>query len=172
VAKIPINFDMLLTNHPFHNQIRALLSEPLKSQVVNGNWSPCCIQVSYALNRAGAPIEDASFPSPEMRRAVRLFKSGSENCIIDVFDLRGYLDSRYGPAENHKGNKEQMIAAISGRKGIIRFGVTHVDLWEGDRYHQQFRKDLPDSGAWAVTEAGAWKAPGVDTVGVFFWQVG
>ena len=172
MAKIPINFDVLLMHHPYHNQIRALLREPLKSLVIKGNWSPCCIQVSYALNRAGAPIEDASFYSPEMKRGVRLFKSGAENCIIDVFDMRGYLDGRYGKAENFKGSKEQMIAAISGRKGIIRFGTTHVDLWEGDRYHQQFRKDLPDSGAWAVTEAGAWKAPGVNTLGVFFWQAG
>lgn len=172
-AVIPINFDNFLNNHPMHNEIRNLLSDPLKASVIKNKWSPCAIQISYALNKSGATIEDAAenFRSPEMGRNVRLFKSGSENCIIDVFDLRAYLDNRYMKGENYKGSKQQMIDEIQGRRGIIRFGNTHFDVWEGDRYHQQYRTDLPDSGAWAVTEAGAWQAPDISHIGIFFWQV-
>lgn len=168
---IPIDFNLFLSKHPYHNEIRALIGEPLKGMVIKNKWSPCCIQVSYALNNAGAPIVENSYFGPEMGRKVRLFRGGEDLYIIDVFDMRAYLDGRYGEAENYKGTKQAMIDEIRGRTGIIRFGRAHVDVWEGERYHQQHRRDLPDSAAWAVSEAGAWGAPSVSQVGIFFWPV-
>ncbi|MCI0738220.1 MAG: type VI secretion system amidase effector protein Tae4 [Gemmataceae bacterium] len=170
---IPINFDLFVRNHPFHDKIYSLVGQPLKKQAKDGKWSPCAIQVSYALNNSGAPLpKSSSFITNEPpigTRKVRLFPGGGDIYIIDVYDMRAYLDGRYGEAENYRGSKDKMIEAISGRQGIIRFGRAHVDVWEGDRFHQQASPSLPGI---PVTDSGTWGAASTKQIGIFFWEVG
>lgn len=170
---VPVDFTTFVNNHPFHFQMNNLLQDPLRKQKIANKWSPCAMQISHALNTSGLPVDEINCLSPEMGRQVRYFKSGPTlNYMIDVFDIAAYLNMRYGMCLRAKGTREQMIAAISGKNGIIRFGNEHIDVWMGDHYHQQYRKDLPDPSQWVVDERGAWAAKSVPSVGIFFWDVG
>jgi len=41
------------------------------------------------------------------------------NYIFAVPDLKVYLNNQFSEAENYKGTKEEMIANIAGRIGIL-----------------------------------------------------
>jgi|SRR5690242_4847864 len=161
MANVPVNFSTLKAKHPAPNQILALIGGALKESAVKGKWETCTIQVSYALNRSGAVIENYAFEDKSLATGkVRAAKSNDDmSYIFAVPDMRVYLNNRYGLAENFKGSKQQMIAGISGRQGIIAFGHRHIDLWEGDRFH------------WQARYVDLWGFESVKMRGIFFWEV-
>ncbi len=164
---INVDFQTLLSNHPYHYQIKAMLTGPVKSIS-----PPCCVQVSYALNNSGAPIMDGKYWVPEMGRHSRFVKDAmGQRYLIEVCDMGAYLDGVYGKAENFRGSKEEMIAEISGRQGIIRFGKAHIDIWEGDRFHQEATKTMPDDWAQGKSPVIVWNRPSVKSTGIYFWEV-
>ncbi len=164
---IPINFDYFLSNHPFHYEIYSKVSGKVASY-----HPPCCIQVSYALNLSGAPIVEGDYDVPEMGRKSRFIPDDAGRLyLIEVCDMGAYLNGRYGIAENYQGTKDEMKKEIEGRKGIIRFGRAHIDVWEGDRFHQEGTGSMPDAWAKGQPPVVVWDAPSVKTVGIYFWPV-
>ncbi len=161
MANVSVNFDTLKENHPDHKTIKSLIGNPLKASVIAGNWETCAIQVSYALNRSGAVIENYAFPEPTLYKGkVKALKSNDNmNYIYGVPDMKVFLNGRYGIAENYTGNKQSMISQISGRQGIIGFGHRHIDLWEGERFH------------WQHLYLDLWQFDSVKKRGIFFWEV-
>jgi hypothetical protein len=164
---IPIDFDQLLNNHPFHYEIYSKINGKVATYS-----PPCCIQVSYALNMSGAPIVMGDYYVPEMGRKSRFIPDDGGNLyLIEVCDMGAYLN-KYGVAENYKGTKEQMKKQIEGRKGIIRFGRAHIDIWEGDRFHQENTVNMPDNWAKGQPPVVVWDRPSVKSDGIYFWEVG
>jgi hypothetical protein len=168
MAKIPVDFSKLLDNHPFHYQIYSMVDGEVAAY-----HPPCCIQVSYALNLSGAPIETGTYKVPERGRNSRFYPDKRGRLyLIEVCDFGAYLNGKYGPAENYRGTEAQMKAKIAGRKGIIRFGEAHIDLWEGDRFHQEAGPSLPDNWAKGQPPVVIWTRPSVKATGIFFWETG
>lgn len=168
MATIRANFSTLLEYHPYHYEIKSLLSGPVKSIS-----PPCCVQVSYALNHAGCPIVNQKFWVPMMGRNCRFVKDARGSLyLIEVCDMTAYLNGMYGVAENYRGSKEEMRSAIEGRQGIIAFGRAHIDLWEGDRFHQENTANMPDDWAKGSKPVVVWNRPSVKSMGIFFWEVG
>src|SRR5689334_12296940 len=56
VANIPVNFEQLKTNHPSSTTIWNQLSG-----IPEYVDETCCVQISYALNRAGSPIQNYEY---------------------------------------------------------------------------------------------------------------
>jgi hypothetical protein len=165
MANIPVNFDTLAQNHVDFHHIKALLSGDIKKNVDASNWSTCAIQISYALNHSGAVIPPESYAYKDARvfqgKVRGLTDDAGYVYIYSVVDMSVYLDKRYGVSDTYQGSKDDMVSKISGRKGIIAFGIKHVDLWMGDTFHQDglgFTEDF-------------WAAPSVKTTGIHFWEI-
>ena len=122
---VQVSFESLKSNHFSHEnfigrlrgRIAAFLAGPPPQ-------STCATQISYALNGAGAMIEAYEYESPEVagKKVRALQDDARRNYIYSVIDLKVYLNNRYGQAENYKGSKDEMIAKIRGRQGILAFG--------------------------------------------------
>src|SRR4051812_17151808 len=112
MATIPIDFDQLLTNHPYHYEIYSKIDGDVAKY-----HPPCCIQVSYALNLSGAPVMKGDYPVPEMGRTSRFFPDKSGRLyLIEVCDMGAYLTGRYGGGYNYQGSTEKMKKDIEGKK--------------------------------------------------------
>jgi Type VI secretion system (T6SS), amidase effector protein 4 len=160
-ANIPVDFEELKKHHPNSRQIGGMIGGLLQTRMTKEKWETCTVQISYALNKAGAPVLNYAYPDRRVATGkVRGTKDDSgDNYIYSVLDMKVYLDKTYGEADNYKGTVAQMKAAIKGRKGIIAFGYRHMDLWEGDQWHyQSLYLDL-----WEFAEVKKW--------GIFFWEV-
>jgi len=81
------------------------------------------------------------------------------NYIFAVPDLKVYLNNQFSEAENYKGTKEEMIAKITGRTGILALGHRHIDLWEGSKYQ------------WQDLHLDLWHFESPKKRGIFFWEV-
>lgn len=157
MANVAVNFNILRSKHPRYTAIRSLLKS-IPSYVDE----TCCVQLSYALNRSGACIENYAYWNPFYQRTVRAFQ-GTDNrfYIIEVSDMRYYLDNRYGNAENYNGTKQQIIEHIKGRRGILAFGYRHIDLWVGG--------DIDWPAGYNMDYL--WSNPSLKKQGIFFWEV-
>lgn len=146
-GKIRANFDTLRDKYPYYNALPASLQalmdglngitpamrksgQPLPPQPN----TPCCVQVSHALNSANEFI-----PGHGYRRANT--KVGSWFYILAVDELEHYLAGRYGRGDNirvnasgQKRNLDDMKTYIGGKQGILLFrnngaGV-HTEIWD------------------------------------------
>jgi hypothetical protein len=159
---IPIDFEELKKHHPNFRTIGSMVGGALGTRITKEKWETCTVQISYALNNAGAPVLNYAYPDKRVATGkVRGAKDDSgNNYIYSVLDMAVYLDNTYGKAENYKGKVSEMKKAIKDRNGIIAFGYRHMDLWEGDKWHyQSLYLDL-----WEFDEVKKW--------GIFFWEVG
>src|SRR5689334_15978333 len=162
MAKIPIDFNTFVGNHPYHYEIYKKINGPVAKF-----HPPCCIQVSYALNQSGAKIVEGDYYVPEMARKSRFIKDDKGDLyLIEVCDMGAYLN-KYGVAENYKGSKDEMKKKIEGRTGIIRFGKAHIDVWEGTRFHQEYTTSMPDNWAKGQPPVVVWDTPSVKTMGIY-----
>jgi len=157
MANVCVNFEVLQEKHPTGMEVRGRV-KGIPSYVDE----TCCVQMSYAFNHSGAPVEDYSdVHNPVAGRKVRAFPSGGRNYIFEVSDMRFYLDKRWGQAENYTGTKDAMIAKIKGRTGVLAMGHRHIDLWLGENIHRP-----------ALYRMGyLWSNESIKLRGVFFWEV-
>lgn len=124
-------------------------------------WETCCIQMSHALNKSGLKVSYSN------KQRVLRDTAGNEY-MLDVAEMRGYLDQQYGKAESLSrvdvhGSVVPRIAlqgALDERKGILAFGGRHIDLWNGSRIHGE-----------NYIEAALWEASSAISIGLFFWEV-
>jgi Type VI secretion system (T6SS), amidase effector protein 4 len=119
----------------------------------------CATQLSYALNRAGAPIlaDDLNFYAPRSyKNKVRTFSDKNELYIFSVVDMVDYLDAQYGPGRTIRagGTEGQMKAKVPPVPGFLTFGWGHIGLWTGADLTEQY------------TQIWKWAAKG----GMLFWE--
>jgi len=154
-AAVTVDFKRLVELHKSSDDIGKIVTDIPK--YVN---ETCCVQISYALNRSGGAIHEYRFPDPTLNNNhVNAFKSKDNYFyIFGVPDMKIYLNNVYGKAENYKGSKDEMIAKIQGRTGLLAFGHRHIDIWLEDHWHlQRHYYDL-------------WTFPSTQLRGCFFWE--
>ncbi|MEP6923324.1 MAG: T6SS effector amidase Tae4 family protein [Pyrinomonadaceae bacterium] len=148
MAKISVDWGVLMLNHPNYDDI----GEKVKG--IPEKWETCCIQMSYALNKAGARIKNTGGNIG--------FQQGGQNYIIGVPTMRDYLNGEYGDAENYQGGARiAKISQIVDRTGIIAFGDRHIDLWN--------KTDIQRPSDYIMS--ALWEAKSTLEKGIFFWEV-
>ena len=86
---------------------------------------------------------------------VRASKGGDDKWYIySCYDLRAYLETRFGYAKKFKGGFADVD--LSGVKGVILFGMRHSDLWDG--LEVRYNTDFTD-GTKTVSEIRVWETP-------------
>lgn len=163
---IRLNFDTLKTNYPTYRT----LPLPLKnfmSSLGPGN-TPCCIQISHALNKVGQII-----PSRSFRRLNS--KIDSYYYILAVDELEQYLSGRYGRGEEIKKtpsgkmrSTDEMKQYLNDKQGILLFRSAgaghHTELWDKTHIIQD-GKAVSGGGA-IMNESNIFGQPRV-----LFWEV-
>ncbi|MGA7236640.1 MAG: T6SS effector amidase Tae4 family protein [Bryobacteraceae bacterium] len=99
------------------------------------DYNTCCIRTSLALNSSGAPITKHfcdSLKNPYVPPKVRASR-GSDNqwYIASVYDMRVYLEARFGQPKRFKRMSKEDLAAQKTGPGILMFFAPHCDLWNG-----------------------------------------
>lgn len=159
MAAIPASFDVLSAYHPSFMDIGKYIRNLPKEET-------CGYRLSYALNNAGLAIANYAFPNKMTATGkVRARNIDGENYIYSVIDMYVYLSKQYAEPESFKardakyGNK-YMTERCGGRRGIIMFGLRHVDLWYGEDI-------APDSG---YNMGYLWSNESISRRGIFFWD--
>ena len=133
-GKIYADFDALKKNYPTYNKLPKELKD-FMTALGPGN-TPCCVQVSHALNKAGLKI-----PAQGYRR--RNSPIGSDFYILAVDELEVYLSWRFGAGEEIKHNHktlQDMRKYLNSKQGILLFrdggAGYHTELWDTDHILQ------------------------------------
>jgi len=141
IAKLRANFSTILAAYPTNDKLPKIISDYialLKTYMKAGDPepTPCCLQISYALNAAGQRI----YPFSQRRQNAPL---GGNYYIGSVDELEHYLTGRYGRTEDIKiGRTEaEMKQYLNGRQGILVFRQGpygfHTELWDTDSIKQK-----------------------------------
>jgi hypothetical protein len=173
-GKIPIDYATLRAGYPTYNRLPKHIADymaSLNKGIAEGQPknTPCCFQVSEALNNAGA--EHLVGPRSHRRPNSRL---GTNYYLGAVDELEHYLAGRYGKGEEVQlvvktaaNRTKEMKAAITGRKGIICFrnggAGAHTELWDGTDIVQN---GAPAADGAALSGAYIWGQPRI-----VFWEV-
>jgi type VI secretion system (T6SS) effector Tae4 (amidase) len=142
MPQISLDWNTLKTAYPARKTgwIKAYMDE-----LGPGN-TPCCVQMSHALNVAGADIESKSNRrhNPHLKTP-----EGSYYYLLAVDEMKWFLEENFGEGEEislGKNNKRvvkisDMMAVLNGRTGILVFSNlhygTHTELWNVDHLHQR-----------------------------------
>ncbi len=168
-GKIHTSFALLKQNYPTYNKLPPEVEKFMED--LNGgqkdHWqnTPCCVQVSHALNKAGLKI-----PKQGYRRANSLI--AGDYYILAVDELEQYLSWRYGRGEEIKHNHKtlaEMKAYLNGKQGILLFrdggAGYHTELWDNDHILQNGLDPISGGGA-VMNQANIFSKPRV-----VFWEV-
>ena len=142
MAQIPLDWDTVKTAFPRRSTgwVQAYMT-----QLGPGN-TPCCVQISHALNVAGCVIGSRS----NRRHTARLTSdAGPFNYLLAVDEMKWFLEDNFGMGEeiskDDNGRRRvsigDMKAVLRGRTGILVFSNlhygTHTELWDVDHMHQR-----------------------------------
>lgn len=128
-------FQLLRDNYPFR-PLTGDLKAFMESPGIKGG-TPCCVQISHALNKGGIKI-----PKNGFRRDNSDIPYGSGiYYILAVDELARYLTDYWGEGENvfrdangHRILPAAIKASLANRVGIIVFRDTgpgfHAELWD------------------------------------------
>jgi hypothetical protein len=137
--------------------VASLIGGNCAKNILTYDWDTCCIRLSRALNYSARPITGFSgIANPGLGKdaKVRASKGADDKYYIySCYDLKAYLDARFGYAK--KFSKSYEDADLSGVKGVIMFGMRHVDLWNGSEV--RYNTDFTD-GTKTVKEIRVWEA--------------
>lgn len=174
LGQIPVAFDVLRQNYPTYTRLPAHISRYMDA-LNAGNPpgaprnTPCCFQISEALNLAGA---EHKVPARSYRRPCA--RLGSNYYLGAVDELENHLTSRYGRGQNvheclgpnRRPTAAQMQLYLSGRTGILTFRDNgygfHTELWDGSSILQN---GAPAANGAAISAAHIWSQPRI-----IFWE--
>jgi hypothetical protein len=165
-GKIRADFDTLRNNYPTYRTLPPPLQK-FMDDLGPGN-TPCCVQVSHALNKAGRSIPPNSF-----RRANS--KIGAYYYILAVDELEQFLSGLHGRGEEIKRDSSgkmrstaEMKRYLDGMQGILLFRSAgaghHTELWD-ETHIMQDGKAVSGQGA-IMNESNIFGQPRV-----LFWEV-
>ena len=140
-------------------EVAVLVGGTVGQNITKYKWETCCIRLSRSLNLGGRPVQGfagmanpyMSGPSPKVRASKG---DGDKWYIYSCYDLRVYLESRFGRAKRY-GSFEK--SDLSAAHGIIMFAFRHVDLWNGSQV--RYNTDFTD-GTKTVQEILVWQSAG------------
>lgn len=99
------------------------------------NYNTCCVRTSLALNKSGALISKKfcdGLKNPYVPPKVRAHQGHDKLWYIaSVYDMRVYLEARFGHPKHFKRISKQDLAALKTGAGILMFFAPHCDLWNG-----------------------------------------
>src|SRR5262249_39642674 len=134
-SKIRVNFETLKGNYPTYKTLPPALQKFMDdlNKITPGN-TPCCVQISHALNRSGQLVPHSSFRRPNAN-------IDSYYYILAVDELEQYLSGRYGRGvEIKKGpsgkarSLSEMKKYLDDKQGILLFrndgAGHHTELWD------------------------------------------
>jgi hypothetical protein len=114
------------------DEVATLIGGNCGDNITKYDWDTCCIRLSRSLNYSARPVTGFSGianPGLGPTTKVRASKGGDDKWYIySCYDLRAYLETRFGYAKKFKGGFADVD--LSGVKGVILFGMRHSDLWE------------------------------------------
>lgn len=166
-GKIRADFDTLAANYPTYKTLPKDLQK-FMDDLGPGN-TPCCVQISQALNKAGRALPPKSYRRNNS-------KIGSFYYILAVDELEEYLSGTYGRGEEIKTdrsarkmrNKNEMKQYLNDRQGILLFRTAgagmHTELW--DQTHIMQDGNAPGGGGAKMSEDAIFGSPRV-----LFWEV-
>jgi hypothetical protein len=99
------------------------------------NYNTCAVRTSLALNNSGVPILKNlcdGLKNPYVPPRVRAYQGKDKNWYIaSVYDLRVYMEARFGHPKHFKPMSSDDLAALNTGPGILMFFPIHCDLWSG-----------------------------------------
>jgi hypothetical protein len=142
MPQISLDWDTVKSAYPMRPLTGAL--KEFMDGLGPGN-TPCCVQMSHALNVAGCIIG----PRSNRRQNSPITTSlGTRFYLLAVDEMNWFLEQNFGLGEEistddggKRRNTEDMMAVLNGRTGILvfsdlRYGK-HTELWDNDHMHQR-----------------------------------
>ena len=139
---INADFSTMLSNYYKYNA----LPQPLQAYLdalnkpPGGGNTPCCIQMSHALNAAGVTIPAEGRPQRRQGGNPNIM-GGNGYYLLCVDELEDFLTGAAGATDYFEGNKvtrSNIKTMILGRQGILAFRSGgdgtygfHTELWTG-----------------------------------------
>ncbi|HEY4361404.1 MAG TPA: T6SS effector amidase Tae4 family protein [Bryobacteraceae bacterium] len=103
----------------------------------DSDYNTCCIRTSLALNYSGVPIAKNvcdGLKNPYVPPKVRASQGADKMWYIaSVYDMRVYLEARFGQPKRFKRMSKNDLAALNTGPGILMFFSPHCDLWDGSQ---------------------------------------
>lgn len=152
--------DDMWPNYPIgtKEEVATLVGGACGASITKYDWDTCCIRLSRSLNYSARPIEGfARIANPGLGSGVTVrAKQGDDTrwYIYSCYDLKAYLDARFGYAKKFVGKFADVD--LSGIRGVILFGMRHIDLWDGSEV--RYNTDFTD-GTKEVREIRVWATP-------------
>ena len=160
---IPVNFEVLRLNYarrrpnpksPDSSILEVKGLQNFMDSLPPGN-TPCCIQMSHALNLSGQTIS-ATNPTARRPNTTAITVDGvSRNYILAVDELEAWLMFKYGAGLDVRGfaglpkasnDMAAMKRQLSSVKGILLFRESgagmHTELWDG---RQILQRDMAEA---------------------------
>ncbi|MGC2660349.1 MAG: T6SS effector amidase Tae4 family protein [Bryobacteraceae bacterium] len=140
--QISLDWDTVKRSYPMRPLTGGLKS--FMDSLGPGN-TPCCVQMSHALNAAGSVI---GLRSNRRRTSTIRTSLGTFQYLLAVDEIKWFLEDNYGMCDeistNDNGSRRtirQMQDVLDGRTGILvfsnlRYGA-HTELWDEDHMHQR-----------------------------------
>ena len=139
MAQLSLDWDTLKGAYPMRP-----LTGALKAFMDDTPGTPCCVQISHALNAAGCNVGARSNRRANSRITTTL---GTRYYLLAVDEMKWFLENMTAGEEinlNESGGRRslaEMKATLNGRTGILVFSNlmygTHTDLWDVDHIHQR-----------------------------------
>lgn len=133
--------------------------------------TPCCFQVSWALNAVGGTH---TIPPTSPRPRPNAHFGGSYH-LGAVDELESYLNGKYGQGEvvktGSRSTRTLMEAYLTGRQGILAFregyAGAHTEIWDKTRVLQNGAPIGNNTSGVATIDAGwMWARPNI-----YFWEI-
>jgi len=140
MPQISLDWDTVKAAYPMRP-----LTGALKAFMDQTPGTPCCVQMSHALNAAGCYIGTRS----NRRRASTIATGiGTRNYLLAVDEMKWFLGQNFGVGDEismddngHRRLLRDMMDILNGRTGILVFfdlGFgSHTELWDVDHMHQR-----------------------------------
>jgi hypothetical protein len=174
---IPASINILSSQYPRRDQ-----KDPAKYKYVDKVMqglpgTPCCVQMSHALNMCGIPVPQGSYrrnPNPKLTIDGR-------HCsyLLATDELEDFLQTYCGEPEtinrdlNHTRSVEEIKGYIKNRPGLLIFRYSnprlpapqgqfeHTELWDGTRIlqrdmNEQFLFARPRVLMWDTNDPAKW----------------
>lgn len=139
-AVIPVSYEKFIAHYRNRDNLLPELAEFMSHTA----GTPCCVQISQALNLCGQTIP-SSYPGQRSNRGPEPIKYGSSTyLVLAVDEMEAYLSWRYPGPENVRtqGDPAAIKKYLQGRAGILVFrdggSGLHAEPWNGKSNQQGF----------------------------------
>lgn len=147
MGQIPVDFQRMANAYPMRSskegQFGGKLKDPdLRKFMSSIPGTPCCVQVSHALNMAGMLVPQNYTGARRLNSRITI-NGTAYYYLLAVDEMERYLTQLYGSGElvSAGRNANEIKKYLRGRKGILVMrdpspGI-HTELWDGNSFLQK-----------------------------------